>query len=436
MTLQDITILLRDLANDHVEINGFYTGLAHESNDSNIQYPALRVTYPYSVVAGEEADTLSLTFNLSLTCNEVSVDTGTLSYEVNTNFNSQNDTLNEIDEDLTDENELREKALRILCTFIEGLRLKEDEPGYFQLTDGWTVNSLERYANDFVTGVRSSLTITVSNDYKCQSQENIDNSIWKDENYNLLDIDYIVHSDCPPPTPAAPFANDYAMSFSLNEKLSMSYDSLLDFERTDSFTTSTQYRYVASTTSVYFFSKMEWAPAYNGWNVSYDPITNRLLFVLRNYVTSNDLLVYATPTFTLGEVYDIKFTYNGNSDASGVVIYVDGVPLTNVIIRNGLSATTKAGIGLTIGSWNNIYSTCEMNVGRVWNVAMTPSQVITEYNGGVPTFATLDSNLILECLFGDGGTFGTNAWMLSSNLGDEKGLQSTNMTYANRIASF
>jgi len=236
-------------------------------------------------------------------------------------------------------------------------------------------------------------------------------------------------------TPPAVFANNYSMSFSLNEYLEMLYDTALDFERTDSFSGSMRFEYNSATIPVYFFQKMSFQGAYTGWIFRYDASTNALTFILRNTVLTNELIVYATPAFVLGSSYHVAFTYNGSSDQSGVGIYVDGIPLTIVPVKNLLSATIKVTLPLRIGLWGATYSTAVLNVGRVWNVELSPANIISDYNGGDPDFPILDTNLVLECNFGDGGLFGSNAWVLPSGLTIEKGLQAINTDYSNRVTA-
>ncbi len=227
MILKEIISTLRDLANSHADIEGFYTGLSSEHNDSMIQYPAMRVVFPYNAVASQDDDVLSITFDLTLLCNTVDETTPLSAFEVNTNYTTQDDTLNEIDEPLVDETELREKAIRILSQYIEGIRMLEPENDYFILSDGWRIDSLERFANDFVTGCKTTLTISVSNDYKCQSRANYNNTVWKDVDTNGINFDPYKCPDCPPIIPFPTNCNDLLSELSttqLNQCILPTYD--------------------------------------------------------------------------------------------------------------------------------------------------------------------------------------------------------------------
>lgn len=194
MTLENIIRLFRDTADKHLKINGFYTGMKHEHNNSSIQYPALRVNFPYNVSPNVDNDLLTYTFKLTLLVNETSIETSNLSYEINTNVSNQQNTLNEIDADLVNENLMRENALKITAQYIQGLYMAETSFDFLKIV-GYRLTSLERYANDMVTGVECDITIQCNNPYKCEAENNADYQVWKDDtngNFNQNPIEQCV----------------------------------------------------------------------------------------------------------------------------------------------------------------------------------------------------------------------------------------------------
>ena len=99
MKFIDVIRTFRGVADDSSEIVGFYTGLGNESNDSLIQYPAMRISFPYSVDGQVNTDNnlLTYSFKVNLLVNTVreitngpdEVNIIPSSYEVNTNYNTQ-----------------------------------------------------------------------------------------------------------------------------------------------------------------------------------------------------------------------------------------------------------------------------------------------------------------------------------------------------------
>jgi hypothetical protein len=392
MTLVEITQTLRDLADKHVEIKGFYTGLAHEVNDSMIQYPALRMTFPYSLIPLEDEDELTITFKLTLLVNALDnvVSPGS-SYEVNTNYNAQDDTLNEIDSDIVDETLLREKAIQILAQYMEGLRMLEDELEYFVVSDNWTINSEERANNDYVTGASVNISLTFGNDYKCQAQANVNNTVWKDENGNMLPIDYIIQADCPPLPPIPP---QYSMSYDgINESIVCGNRPACDFVDTDPFTIGVWYN--LSNTNCGVWNSRALSGSYEGVGLIIQGTQVRFLF--RSLNLANYLEVKSVEVLPLNVWSYLQVKYDGSGTAAGVSIWLDDAQLTNNVVSDTLPTTAPVNLPINIGK--DVSAFFRGNIGwlRVWNKVLSTSESTAEYNSGVMlTDAQASANIVFE----------------------------------------
>ncbi|MCX6791330.1 MAG: LamG domain-containing protein, partial [Candidatus Gribaldobacteria bacterium] len=116
---------------------------------------------------------------------------------------------------------------------------------------------------------------------------------------------------------------------------------VLDFERTSSFTVSAWVKRGATGTTQIIASKMLNSGTYRGWNVWFFS-DNTIHFILRNTVETSQLQPVTANTFSsTANWYYVTVTYNGNSLASGVNFYVNGVlQAQGTPLYNNLSATT------------------------------------------------------------------------------------------------
>lgn len=182
MRFKDVLDILFELADKNVNIKGFYTSLNYQHNDSTIIYPSMRVLFPYSVSTQEQGLYNIYNIDMTLLVNSTQVRFDIMNANINTNFNVQQNTLNEIEDgELVDENIMREFALKIMMQYVSGIKQLENDYDYFVL-QSYKIESLERYCNDSVTGVKLSISIKTNNEYNCQSIENFNDSVWKSSN--------------------------------------------------------------------------------------------------------------------------------------------------------------------------------------------------------------------------------------------------------------
>lgn len=129
---------------------------------------------------------------------------------------------------------------------------------------------------------------------------------------------------------------------------------VLDFERTSSFSIGLWFKGAGSNTGDFLVSKQTTtAYEYRGYIIYVDDF-DRICFMLRNESkTGNYIRVSTVATYTDTNRHRAVATYNGNSDASGVKIYVDGIKQTTTIIGNALSATISNSASFNIAGRNN-----------------------------------------------------------------------------------
>ena len=169
MELTEVLELLQTLCAAHPDIKGFYTGTTSQHDDNNIQYPAVRVVFPTTITPNMESGVSTLKINLSIRVNEASIPMGTQIINVNLNYLTENNTINEINNDIALENALRDKATRLAIHLIKWIEMSEDNYSYFKLLKSY-ISGVERSEADFVTGVNVALEIAIGNPYICEAE--------------------------------------------------------------------------------------------------------------------------------------------------------------------------------------------------------------------------------------------------------------------------
>lgn len=158
---------------------------------------------------------------------------------------------------------------------------------------------------------------------------------------------------------------------------------VLDFERTNSFSISAWVKRGSVGTSQIIASKMLASGTYRGWMVWFFS-DNTIHFVLRNTLETSHLQAVTANTFTsTTNWYYVTVTYNGNSLASGVNFYVNGVLQTQgTPLYNNLSATTITTANANIGSRNdgasNLFNGLIDDI-RIYNRALSADEINRQY---------------------------------------------------------
>jgi hypothetical protein len=182
----------------------------------------------------------------------------------------------------------------------------------------------------------------------------------------------------------------------------------LSFERTNAFSISC---WLKTTTNALCFpiSKLESAGTGRGWGMR---LTNgNVYFNLANTTSTSHLQVRTTSaTVNSGNWQHAVITYSGNSDVSGVTIYVDNSSAALTTIVNTLNATTINSINAQLSGRNGTDSVYPGNEDEVsvWNKELTSGEVSEIWNGGQPNNLldhSVSNNLVSWWRMGDGDTF-------------------------------
>jgi uncharacterized repeat protein (TIGR01451 family) len=165
----------------------------------------------------------------------------------------------------------------------------------------------------------------------------------------------------------------------VNDYVDIANESNFDFERTASFSVGAWIK--TSQPSGVIIAKEGIYPNYRGWNfaVSSSKISCSLL---TNYYSTNYLKVIGNTSVNDGVWHYVSMTYNGNSYASGVKLYVDGILQTNSVIRDNLTDTILNNYNVRIGTYQELSSYFNGFIDNVniYNYVLTSEQVSQLYN--------------------------------------------------------
>lgn len=171
MTVLELIDLIRDLATRHPEIKGFYTGTEAQHDDSVLQYPAVRVVFPYSIT--QKLDTNSMTLSLTVT---VMVNEARQAYpdpNININYATENSLVSE-NSQLYGENDMRDNAARLANHLIRFMQLSAKDLRTFEVLRA-DIRGVERGHADFLTGVNILFDFYLGNPYICEANEIFEN---------------------------------------------------------------------------------------------------------------------------------------------------------------------------------------------------------------------------------------------------------------------
>jgi hypothetical protein len=143
------------------------------------------------------------------------------------------------------------------------------------------------------------------------------------------------------------------------------------------------------------------------------------LLTLDNTLTTQD-----------GNWHHVAFTTDGTTATDGVVVYFDGVDLSNkgTLANNGLITTNKNNIGTYAATtWNFNGNIDELSL---YNSELSASQISDIYNSGTPT--TLPSGAVAHYKMGEEATFSGGLWTVPDQAGSNNGTSNA-MTIEDRV---
>lgn len=167
------------------------------------------------------------------------------------------------------------------------------------------------------------------------------------------------------------------------------HSATLDFERTDKFSFEAWVSTSDITTGTKtIIVKSIGAPNYTGYGFAIDGDTGNPMLTLVNIWTSNTLRVRGVIDIRDGNWHHVVATYDGTSSASGVKIYVDGVPVALTTVYNSLTATISNTVDFNIGTQILIGSLDEV---AVYNYVLSQYEVQRHYQKGAGTLADIST---------------------------------------------
>ena len=231
------------------------------------------------------------------------------------------------------------------------------------------------------------------------------------------------------------YTNNYSMTFDgTNESMQANYTASQNIVTAQPFTYSVRWEHVDILTHRVFLSN---GVGTKGIEI-YSPLgTDVIEIVLRKQIAIDIIVDTPSISLTPGSVYYITITYNGSGLASGITATLNGVAQTLVVVKDALGGNAiDTGVGFAIGKFQGtaIYSKFKVDESRLWNVELTPAQVVDDYNSGVLKSPILPGNLIFNPRFGDGATFNGTNWTIPSETDVSLNFTSENMDLTNRIA--
>ncbi len=375
MKLFELIERMRDLSTSHKYVKSFHTGKQHEVNKRLITYPAVFMSFPYTKNTPQGFgvnDYVRYSFDVDIVTNQYyGFDlTGTTSADTfNTNYMISSD----IDENVgfKDENKLRETALAIGQHILS--KIIEDDfstIGYDLNLINYQIKSLERVNNDYVTGIRLRMEVETVNDYQCEFES-------------------FFHSPTPP---------DICKSLEfdgINDVINCTNNSVFDFGIGNAYSIETWVKFDNLTGFRFLVSK--WLTVLPADAKAYFLGTNGDKLTFRMFAgNSTSLIIDSNISLLVGQWYHLVCTYDGSTNASGSNLYINSVSDKN-IINDNLSGNILNTEPLQIGGQATFYSAAKIGKVRMWNLELTPSDVITLYNGGTILNTPVESgNLVLD----------------------------------------
>lgn len=170
----------------------------------------------------------------------------------------------------------------------------------------------------------------------------------------------------------------------------------LNLERTDAFSFSFWVYLDNVTSAMTFFSKRSGSGVTPGLQLNM--LSNgRLEANLVNTASTNLIRKQMTVSVLPQTRYNVTWTYDGSSSATGLILYLNGISQTLSTVNNTLSASMLTSTEGTFGQ----FASSQYLSGKMWEItrfdkALSSSEVLEIYNGGVnsdPSDYTFAANM-------------------------------------------
>lgn len=177
-------------------------------------------------------------------------------------------------------------------------------------------------------------------------------------------------------------AGPYSIRCRTGDYVEAPNSTLYDFERTEPFSILMWVRSASDGTIV---SKQTNDATLRGYAVEIS--SGKVRFTLANDVGGgNYIRVDSVPSVNDDEWHQIVVTYNGDSDADRVLIFIDSIESSVSVIQNSLSATTVNTTTLRMsqqpGGGNSL--DCLLGDVAIFDNDLLEEEIVESYNGGFP----------------------------------------------------
>ena len=229
----------------------------------------------------------------------------------------------------------------------------------------------------------------------------------------------------------------YSLEFDgVGEYIDCTNNVAFDIDGIDSFSFS---GWIKKTGATYFpvFVKLYYpnVSTQDGYRCYIHPTTNILTVNLYGSGGSN-ITVYAINPLSSNVWLHLSVTYDGSETAAGVKIYVNGILVSMVIAVDTFVGTMINTVPLTLGGQptlnNPLYGLGNYAQARMWNVELSPTEVLDEFNNKNNSASIQTGNLILNTGISH-STFNGLEWDIPDLTGITAGYQTVLMEVGDRV---
>lgn len=168
----------------------------------------------------------------------------------------------------------------------------------------------------------------------------------------------------------------------VNDYVSLGNLPSINFEKTNMFTLESWIKTATTTSEKPIISKMINSSPFRGYELLMTSDGKIGLYLINNYPSNYIRVETQANNFNNNQWHHIAVSYNGNSNASGIAIYVDGFMQPVNVIANSLNdtITTTAELRLGVRTSSTNYFNGSIDEVRIWNTVRTTSEIMDYKN--------------------------------------------------------
>ena len=163
----------------------------------------------------------------------------------------------------------------------------------------------------------------------------------------------------------------------------------LKFIQTDPFSLSIWFKTTSTANNMTMLGKkLHSGMARPGYQLQLSKI-DEIMVEITNTRNTNEILIeydHVANLFRDGEWHHALFTYDGSTNASGVVLYIDNVVQAPTVVNDNLSASIDGTGSAAIASQNGVNQMFDGNLEEpsIWDKALSVAEVSEVFNTGTP----------------------------------------------------